>query len=147
MASPRYLESDLAVSLFPFLSVLFGVIGTLSLVIAGMTAIGLQDTDQFVELERDRLTGKTAVYVECRKEGLLLHPEQTELPLDELLDDNGAWARRLDTIKSKSTKEYLVLLVRPNGIESFDAAFVMARLADIDVGFDPVYSAGQIRFR
>ena len=147
MARPRYIESETAVSLFPFLSVLAGVIGTLALLVAGMTLIGLQDTDQIIELPHEKATEKTPVYVECRHDGLLIHPEGTYVPQEEIEEDDNAWEQLLGDLEAHSAERYLVLLLRPDGLDSFESAYPMARGADIDVGFDPVYAAGEIRFR
>ena len=147
MATPRFADSEPAFSLFPFLSVLVGVIGTMVLIISGMSLVGLQKTDQVIELEHDPQTNKEAVFVECRQDGLLLHPERMLVPLDRMVSNDSLWFRRMQDLMADKDRRYLVLLVRPDGIECFRRTFGMAKAAGIDVGYDPVYATGEIRFR
>jgi hypothetical protein len=147
MATPRFDESEPAFSLFPFLSVLVGVIGILVLIVSGMSLVGLQRTDQVIELEHDPQTSKEAVFVECRQDGLLLHPERTFVPLSGMVSADSNWSRLLQSLETRRDRQYLVLLIRPDGIECFRKSFGMARNANIDVGYDPVYATGEVRFR
>jgi hypothetical protein len=147
MAKPRFREAEPAFSLFPFLSVLVGVMGVMALIVSGMSLVGLQDADQVIELEHDPQTDKEAVFVECRHDGLLLHPEGSRVPLDDLRSSDSPWYRRLQTLRAERDQRYLVLLIRPDAIESFRQSLTMARAAGIDVGYDPVYATGEIRFR
>ena len=146
MARKRRSRRPVEISLFPFLSVLSGVIGALALIITGMLFVGVQDTDQVIDLV-ERPTGKEPVYVECQRDGLVLHPEGTVVALDSMEDPSGPWTRCLHTISEQEDERYLLLLIRPDGVDCFDRALAMARKRKIDVGFDPVYNAGPIRFR
>lgn len=147
MATPRFDEHEPAFTLLPFLSVLVGVIGTMMLVITGMSVVGLQKTDQVIELEHDPQTNKEAVFVECRQDGLLLHPEGTFVPLSGIAATDSQWSRRLLDLAADKDRRYLVLLIRPDGIECFRRSLSRAKDAGVDVGFDPVYATGEIRFR
>jgi hypothetical protein len=135
-----------SISLFPFLSVLAAVMGTLALVIIGMTLLSLQSSAQVVELTP---TGsrKTPVYVECRQEGLLVHPEGIQIPADGLERADGPWASRVAEIAGDAGRQYVVFLVRPNGIDTFWKARAAVRDEKIDVGYDPVYAGGRIEFQ
>ncbi len=147
MVRARDAEAETSLSMFPFLSILVGVIGTLVLIIAGMMVLGLQSSDQVVELlPHDVATHKKAVFVECQDEGILLHPAATFVPLSELTS-HRVWKRRLADLQEHAGEEYLVLLIRPDGKKSFDICYAMARAAKLDVGFDPVFAGGKIRFR
>jgi hypothetical protein len=147
MATPRFEGSDPEFSLFPFLSVLVGVIGTMTLIISGMSLVGLQKTDQVIALEHDPLVNKEAVFVECRQDGLLLHPEREFVSLQGMGAPDGPWRRRVRDLVADKDRRYLVLLVRPDGIDCFRRSLSMAKDAGVDVGFDPVYATGEIRFR
>lgn len=157
MARPRH-RSTLTVSLFPFLSVLAAVMGTLTLVISGMTLLSLQNSTQVVE-PPPRGSTKTPVYVECRQEGLLFQPEGRAVPRDEIEQKDGPWLKRLDEIAKNHTKQYVVFLIRPNGVEAFRDALWLAENKKIDedkdldedntidIGFDAVYANGPLKFR
>jgi hypothetical protein len=133
------------ISLFPFLSVLAATIGTLALVISGMTSMSLLTSSQVVEKIADGSL-KKPLYVECRKEGLLIHPKKTFIPLDEISDRRGRWSRCLESIEDHSGHQCLVLLIRPNGIDSFQRASARAERANIDYGYDPIYQSGPLKF-
>jgi hypothetical protein len=49
--------------------------GTLILIITGMTQIGLASPKQRVEVDALDVAKKSPVYVECRKDGVLIHPD------------------------------------------------------------------------
>ena len=147
MAMSRFTDADPAISLFPFLSVLAGVIGTLALIIAGMMVVGLQNADQVIALAHDKTTKKTPIFVECRSDGVLLHPEGTFVPLAELAKEVSDWSKRLEEVQRRSDTAYIVLLSGRTGYESFEVCFSMAKRAELDLGYDPVYATGEIRFR
>ncbi|MFW6153711.1 MAG: hypothetical protein ACOC95_00670 [Planctomycetota bacterium] len=107
--APRKKPSSLlgGVTLFPFLSVLFGVIGSLILVMAAQAALSLADADQYIQSIPGGQTERDPVYVECRADGLLIHPERTAIPLTDLkaaVDrqrdvSDPAWDRRKKLVK------------------------------------------------
>jgi hypothetical protein len=69
------------------------------------------------------------------------------------LDASGsAWDDCLDRIVRASSSTYLILLVRPSGVATFNKALAQAKNRkkknpSLDIGYDPVHSAGPIRFR
>lgn len=145
--TPRRRRSDTtAVSFFPFLSILVGIIGVLVLVIVASSLSGIRGAEQFVELTPTGETEKAPVYVECNRQGVIVHPEGAFVARDDLDRASSDWQRVIRRIDRNSNSEYLILLIRPSGVDTFDEAFGIARKAGIDIGYDPVYSAGPIRF-
>ena len=82
MPRPRH-RTDTENSLFPFLSVLACAIGVLIVIIGGQNLIALGSSDQIIEVT-GTLKGKTPVYVECDRDGIVIHPEGLRVPLTEL---------------------------------------------------------------
>lgn len=145
-------RSHLTVSLFPFLSVLACVTGTLSFMISGMSAVALGDTEQLIQLTASG-SKKTPRYVECREDGLLIHPQGTAVSIDELQTPANAYFALLAEITAHTESQCLILLVRPDGVLTYERAWQIARAfgrqrkRPFDLGSDAVYAAGPIRFR
>ncbi len=139
-------------TLFPFLSVLAVVMGTLILIIAGMTQLSLAAAKQRVEIEPFDPRMKTPIYVECRRDGLLIHPT------DPTSRDDAAFVNRsamglvgspwdeLTTRLQYSSTHYLLLLVRPDGVGTFADARTMVSSTNIDLGYEPLFGDGDVRF-
>jgi hypothetical protein len=152
----RRRKSGLEVSLFPFLSVLAAVMGTLVLVISGMSQLSLADPDQTLDISSREGTDKIPRYVECQRDGLVIYPidvgetrasKTRFVPLSSITDDSSGWSSFLAGLHT-SKQYYLLLLVRPDGIDAFDKAYSSARTyKGLDIGYDPVHGKGKIRFR
>jgi hypothetical protein len=147
----RRKTKDTEFSLFPFLSVLVSVMGTLILIIAGMTQIGLASPKQRVETDAFDPTRKNPVYVECQSEGVLIHPDDptTGAPVfvarRDMEEPDSAWYALVTRLTYDSTR-YLQMLVRKDGVATFGA--VRAAMSDtgIDVGYEPLFGSGDVRF-
>ncbi|MBL8740633.1 MAG: hypothetical protein JNK04_06060 [Myxococcales bacterium] len=148
----RRKPQDPEVSLFPFLSVLAAVMGTLILIIAGMSQIALARPRQGVDVDAFTPGKKTPIFVECRKKGLLIHPDDPmsgkaiEVSRAELEDIGSPW----HTLRSRlelDNSRYLMLLVRPDGVGTFNDARESVSGLNIDVGYEPLFGDGDIRFR
>ncbi len=148
----RRKPQDPEISLFPFLSVLAAVMGTLILIIAGMSQIALARPRQGVDVQAFKPGKKTPIFVECRKNGLVIHPDDpmsgkgTEVSRGELEDIGSPW----HTLRSRlemDSRHYLMLLVRPDGVASFNQALDSVSGRNIDVGYEPLFGDGDIRFR
>ncbi|MFN4261146.1 MAG: hypothetical protein ACK4RK_17800 [Gemmataceae bacterium] len=145
MARGRRAKKTLSISLFPFLSVLVCAMGVMIIIITGQNLLALgQTADQLMEIAGSEQE-KQPVYVECDSDGILIHPERTAVPLTALKGDGPtAFHRLLDTLKASAGKRYLVLLIRPDGIDAFERCFAMAEDHDIQVGKDVLYSGGRL---
>ena len=69
----RRLRREPEPSLFSFLSVLKAVMGTLTLIISGMSHLAFANPKQRVEVEAFEPGKKSAIHVECRAEGRMIH--------------------------------------------------------------------------
>jgi len=129
-------------SLFPFLDVLSGVIGILALIISVLAILGLQDEDLLAKQWRSS-NGKAPVFVECRAEGLVIHPNRNIVALDQPSDRSSLWQKKLRSTERRKDREYFVFLIRPDGIQTYqDARHSMAQ-SQIIVGKE-VLDAGPI---
>jgi len=138
----RRRRRDSAVTLFSFLDILAAAVGTLVLVIAAMLALSIPEIEQRIESNQGT-NQRIPVFVECRDEGLLLHPEGLAIARAEI-ESSSNWASLLEMLAGSTDQRYLVLLVRPGGLSSFQLAESMARTRDLEVGYDPIYAAGPV---
>jgi len=157
-------RSALGVSLFPFLTVLAVVMGTLTLIISGMTLLALPDTKQVIDPVASSGHQKQPLYIECQEDRLLVHPGARPIPLNPPPEDDGdLWARAegfVDTLHNNADftqviseisrnrdQRYVILLIRPRGIAAYRAARHLVEQEGIDIGYEPVYALGPIEIR
>jgi hypothetical protein len=88
------------------------------------------NTYSFIPYHGKRGANQRPVYVECADKGLIFHPDKTRIPHDETKTLRAEVTRRL---LASGARPYLMLLVRPNGIESYYR--VRASVSDLDVLF------------
>jgi hypothetical protein len=169
------------ISLVPILSIQKCAMGIMVVIVCAQTFVGLaKTTDDYLQAEKAQeavrakkaeeekkaeedarkfqyleiagpAQGRTVVYVECQEQGILIHPEKTQVALKELQGGaNTAFHQLLNELakaklaNAKDTK-YLVLLVRPEGITTYERCFQMAfRDRLLDVGKDAIPSGGDL---
>ena len=108
-------------SLFPFLDALSGVIGILALIICVLAILGIQDED-LLSKHWGAKHGKRPVFLECRAEGLVIHPAQKLTPINQLADYHGHFRQQIRTTEVRRGTEFFVFLIRPDGIDTYEAA-------------------------
>jgi biopolymer transport protein ExbD len=137
------------VELFPFLSVLACTIGTLVLLIVVLTTQALKPQEAVVVAKTDVLvkTDKNAkgsnqkkapVYIEARKDGFILYPGKKFAPRTDLYDEKSALRKTIANLKANKEKQYLILILRPDGLEMFDKARLLVQGQGIDIGYEPL---------
>jgi len=147
----RRKTKDPEFSLFPFMSVLVAVMGTLILIIAGTTQIGLASPKQRVEVDAFDPARKNPVYVECQRDGVLIHPDDPTagapvfVARRELEEPDSAWYALRMRLQYDSTR-YLQMLVRQDGVRTFNDVRAAVSDTGIDVGYEPLFGSGDVRF-
>ncbi len=136
------------VELFPFLSILACTIGTLILLIIVLTSQALDKQEVRIvarnEGEKGINESKNPRYIECRKDGVILHPSQIFVPQEELQSPNSPLQELIKMIKINRNTEYLIIAVRPNGIDVFNQVRTMVQGAEIDIGYEPLDAGWQL---
>ncbi|MGL4554130.1 MAG: hypothetical protein ACRC33_23450 [Gemmataceae bacterium] len=77
-----------------------------------------------------RGSNQRPVYVECASSGLIFHPDRQRVPGDDLKALRAEVTRR---VAARGGDPYLMLLVRPDGIEGYYR--VRASVSDLDITF------------
>lgn len=146
MSRQRGRREDVKPSLFPFLCILTGVMGVLTLVVSGMAMVSLRGADMLIE-GSSADTGKTAVYIECQAEALVVHPERRRIAAEEIPAEDGAWARLVQEVETQAESRYLLFLVRPGATRTFEKALLQVNRDKIEVGYDAIYDTGDVLLR
>lgn len=138
-------------TLFPFLSVLAMVIGTLIL-ISGMAQIALAKPKQRIELDAFDPGKKSPIFVECRDNGLVIHAddptagEKRRVERANIGVRDGEW----DTLWKRvqhDPNHYIQFLVRETGVGAFNDARATIAGMGVDYGYEPIFLDGDLTFR
>lgn len=128
------------VELFPFLSVLFCTIGTLVLIVILLVvqASGNNKKVNIIAKTSSSINqNKTPRYIECQNDGVIIQPSQEFISIDDINQANSAFDKFLSEIKAHKT-EYLIVAIRPNGVEIFEKIRELIESEDIDIGYEPI---------
>ena len=129
------------VELFPFLSILACTIGTLILLIIVLTtqALNKQEVTIVAKTEEKGVNkNKTPRYIECRDDGVILHPSKTFVPRADIQDANSPIQKLIAEIKANKDRQYLIIALRPDGIEMFNKIRNLVEGEGIDIGYEPI---------
>lgn len=137
-------SDDYEFSLFPFMGVLAGVIGTLVLVISGLAIIGMSQSTFTVSLEGNP-QNRLPLCVECANDRVIIHDEDGRRVIQEFASDDSELLSLLEDMKDGRDSRYLVLLIRPDAIETFAQVERIVLEFDIEYGFDALLSEEKVR--
>lgn len=131
------------VELFPFLSVLACTIGTLILLIIVLTTQALEPQEAVIVAKTDEDSqglnkNKSPVYLEAREDGFILHPSKQFAPRADLYDKKSPLRRTIANLEANKEQQYLILILRPDGLEMFNKARELVQEAGIDIGYEPL---------
>jgi biopolymer transport protein ExbD len=133
------------VELFPFLSVLACTIGTLILLIVVLTTQSLEPQEAVVvaKIDQDSQSqgsnkDKSPLYIECRQDGFILHPQKEFAPRADLYDEKSTLRKTIAELKKNKDKQYLIVILRPDGLEMFDKIRELVAEEGIDIGYEPL---------
>ncbi len=137
------------VELFPFLSILACTIGTLILLIIVLTtqALNQQEVTIVAKTENGENQSKNPNYIECRNDGVVLYPSEEFVPKEQLDDPNSALQKLIAKVKANKEKEYLIVALRPNGIDIFESIRNLVEGEGIDIGYEPVDSTWKLTIK
>ena len=129
------------IELFPFLSILACTIGTLILLIIVLTtqALNKQEVTIIAKGEEKGVNkSKSPRYIECRDDGVILHPSKTFVPRADIQDANSPIQQLITEVKANKDKQYLIVALRPDGIDMFNQIRNLVEGAGIDIGYEPL---------
>ena len=145
--SPR---PPIELELFPFLSVLVCTIGTLILLIIVVTSQILSNQRQVTIVARSESgqnQTKTPRYIECQGNGIIIYPSQDLVLKEDIDSPSSALRRLLDEVSSRRNEEYLIVAIRPDGIDVFDKVRNLIEKENIDIGFEPIDEGWRLKIK
>jgi hypothetical protein len=141
-------KSSIEIQLFPFLSVIACTIGSLILLIIILTTQALEPQEAKVVAKTggegegkkaaNNIKNKTPVYIECRQDGFILHPSKQFAPRADIYDEQSPLRKMIANLKANKEKQYLIIILRPDGLEMFDKLRVLVFQQGIDIGYEPL---------
>ena len=134
-----YRKQQTEIELFPFLSVLACTIGTLILLIIVLTTQALEPQEAIVVAKTEddgkgTNKNKIPIYIECREDGFVLHPSKEFAPRADLYDEKSPLRKLVSTLKSQKEEKYLIVILRPDGLEMFNKIRELVTKEEIDIG-------------
>ncbi|WP_019505277.1 hypothetical protein [Pleurocapsa sp. PCC 7319] len=138
-----YRKQQTEIELFPFLSVLACTIGTLILLIIVLTTQALEPQEAIVvakteEDSKGANQNKIPVYIECREDGFVLHPSKEFAPRADLYDEKSPLRKLVAELKTLKEEKYLIVILRPDGLEMFNKIRELVTKEEIDIGYEPL---------
>jgi biopolymer transport protein ExbD len=139
------------IELFPFLSILACTIGTLILLIIVMTTQAVNQGEVSIVAKTDNKDGtnktKNPRYIECRDDGVVLYPSKKFVPIAKIKDPNSDLEKLIAQIKKNRDREYLIVALRPDGIDVFNIIRDRVRNEKIDIGYEPIESGFKLAIK
>lgn len=133
------------IELFPFLSVIACTIGTLILLIIILTTQALEPQEAVIVAKTEgdnkaanNIKNKTPIYIECRQDGFILHPSKQFAPRADIYDEKSPLRQLIANLKSNKDNQYLIVILRPDGLEMFDKIRALVQKQGIDIGYEPL---------
>ena len=136
--------------LFPFLSILACTIGTLILLIIVMTLQSLGNSRSVTILARTeggQPQQKQPRYVECQAGGIMIHPQGTFVASASLSNPQSPLATLLQRLARHKDREYLIVVVRPQGIDVFKQLRALVENRGIDLGYEPLEAGWRLNLK
>ena len=149
---PRRISNHAAteVELFPFLSILFCTIGVLILLLMVLTAQTFSNQRQITivaKTENGQNQSKQPRYIECRSDGIVLYPSQEFVALTQVNSSYSPLQTLLTEVKTNRDKQYLIVAIRPDGIEVFKTIRALIESEGIDIGYEPIDEGWQLKIQ
>ncbi len=134
--------------LFPFLSILACTIGTLILMIIVVSTQTLSSSPEITivaKTESGKNRSKKPRYIECREDGVIIYPTQEFVPKNKLDNSDSKLFELISEVQQKSNQEYVIVAVRPRGIEVFKQVRNLIESQGIDIGYEPIEEGWKLK--
>ncbi|EGV16227.1 hypothetical protein ThimaDRAFT_4454 [Thiocapsa marina 5811] len=155
-------RDDLGISLFPMFNILIATLGVLVFIMSALATLSLSSGNVVIDAMvcgtgdiSCNVNKKIPTYLEWDGARLVLHPSKSEVRIHRSLSSIRNWEetyryldrsiqdseleREIKEIVKDSESRYFVILVRPEGFESFSnlQAYFSSHL-NLDLGYEPL---------
>ncbi len=86
----------------------------------------------------EKIRGKIPKYIECREDGVLLHPSQVFVPKSDINSRRSPLNTLIREVEKNKDKQYLIVVLRPQGIDVFQQVRDIVEKRGIDIGYEPI---------
>lgn len=134
--------------LFPFLSILACTIGTLILLIIVISTQTLSSSPEVTIIAKTEIgknRSKKPRYLECRKDGVIIYPNQEFVPINKLNNVDSKLLQLISEVKENNEREYVIVAIRPQGIEVFKQVRNLIESQGIDLGYEPIEEGWKLK--
>ncbi|MGK7873622.1 MAG: hypothetical protein AB4426_10030 [Xenococcaceae cyanobacterium] len=141
---------SIQIELFPFLSILACTIGTLILLIITITVQTFSNQREVTIVaknEKGENQTKTPRYIECRQDGVIIYPSQEFVPKQDIDRRGSALTRLLSEVRTRREQEYLIVAIRPDGIQVFKQVRNLIEDQGIDIGYEPIDQGWRLKIK
>ncbi|AUC60961.1 hypothetical protein AA637_07230 [Cyanobacterium sp. HL-69] len=145
----RSRANKIEMELFPFLSVLACTIGTLILLIIVISTESIESSSEVTiigQTEEGQNSAKTPRYIECREDGIILHPSEEFVPRNRLSRSNSPLLTLIEEVENNRNNEYVIVILRPTGLETFYEVRDLIEARNIDIGYEPIDEGLTLKF-
>jgi hypothetical protein len=155
-------RDDLGISLFPMFNILIATLGVLVFIMSALATLSLSSGNVVIDAMvcgtgdiSCNENKKIPTYLEWDGSSLVLHPSKSKVRINRSLSSIRNWdetyryldrtiqgselEREIKEIVKDSESRYIVILVRPEGFESFSnlRAYFSSHL-NLDLGYEPL---------
>ena len=145
----RSKSNKIVLELFPFLSVLACTIGSLILLIIVVSTETLNNNPEVTIIARSEggvNQKKQPRYIECKEDGIVIYPRQEFVSKSDMTKSHSPLTKFINEVKKNKDKEYIIVAVRPSGIEVFDTLRDIIMGEEIDIGYEPIEEDWVLKF-
>ena len=141
----RAKRAQLAITLFPFMDVLTGVIGVLMLIICALALLGLNQSTIVFDMTNAMKDGHP-IFIECLDDRIIVYNEDE---FEILLGDNPqrTLSETVNQLSRLKRSHRFVLAVRPSGVATYDRLEQLLIGADLRYGYEPMPANQKIRIK
>ena len=127
-----------------FLDILTCTIGIFILMIIIMTtqAINKQEVTIVAQTE-----GENGANQSKNPRYIILYPGEEFVPQEKLNDPNSAMTKLIAQVQENRDREYLIVAIRSNGIDTFSLVRNLVAKAEIDIGYEPIDATWQLKIQ
>jgi hypothetical protein len=145
---PRKIEEP-GLNLDSFLDIVANIVGVLIFItlFVATQAMNQKEVTIVAKSEQGENRSKTPRYIECREDGVVIYPSKEVVPKEQLQNPNSALQQLVKQVKNRKEQEYLIVALRPSGIDIFNQVRELVEGEGIDIGYEPIDSGWQLNIQ
>lgn len=137
-------NADVDIGMFSdILTNVLGVLFFLTLLVA-LEVAHQQKVTIVAKSEYGENSKKSPRYIECRSDGVVLYPSQQFITQAKINSPNSELNKLIEEVKQSGDREYIIVAVRPDGIDLFNQVRELVEKEKISIGYEPIDSGWKL---